>query len=328
MFGGVKSSQVADNSEKWNQKNSPEFPDEAIRRFLFGRLSAAEQMTFEEVLIADDALETRVRLAECELADDYAFGRLSTAERELFEQRFLVSAARQQKLRVSKALRARFASASVVPTAAPSAGTTLGEKLQRLLGLKQPSWRPAISLVILILLLGSIWVMRKPQIRERLISQTQRLIPRRRPAPAKTPATDAEVSHHASNASPAPQQETPSPLEQERPASATGIVVLVPEKEYDRDGIAQVSVARTEGNILHIKLAIERNQPGTYRGELLTVAGQSVFTEASLKPAAGNASIDFDVPVRFLKAGDYQVKLSRVTDGIEEGVAAYYFRVQ
>lgn len=28
------------------------------------------------------------------------------------------------------------------------------------------------------------------------------------------------------------------------------------------------------------------------------------------------------------KAGDYQVKLSRVTDGIEEGVATYYFRVQ
>jgi len=62
--------------------------------------------------------------------------------------------------------------------------------------------------------------------------------------------------------------------------------------------------------------------------ELHTVAGQSVFSEESLKPAVGGTTIDFDVPVRFLKAGDYQVKLSRVTDGIEEGAATYYFRVQ
>ena len=62
--------------------------------------------------------------------------------------------------------------------------------------------------------------------------------------------------------------------------------------------------------------------------ELHSVAGQSVFSEASLKPAAEGTTIDFDVPVQFLEAGDYQVKLSRVAAGIEEGVATYYFRVQ
>ena len=104
-------------------------------------------------------------------------------------------------------------------------------------------------------------------------------------------------------------------------------MVLVPANRYESDRIAQVSLA-SGARDLHVQLEFKSNQPATYRAELLTVAGQSVFTETSLKPAAVGTTIDFDVPVRFLKAGDYQVKLSRVTDGIEEGMASFYFRVQ
>ena len=309
---------MADNSEEFDKKDSPEFSDEAIRRFLFGSLSAAEQLTFEEGLFANERLETRVRLAECELADDYAFGRLSAAERELFEQKFLVSAARQQKLSVSKALRDRFARAF----AAPSEGTTIGERLQRLLGLNQPSWRLALSVVILMLLIGTVWlVLHEPHIRDKFFA-------RRRPAPAATSNTDQQESHHPVKPSPAPpQEETASTPEPERPVPAPGAVVLVPENRYERDRIAQVSLAH-DARDLHVQLEFKINQPAKYRAELLTVAGQSVFSAGSLKPAGGGTTIDFDVPVRFLKAGDYQVKLSRVTEGIEEGVASYYFRVQ
>ena len=45
---------MADNSEEFDKKDSPEFSDEAIRRFLFGRLSAAEQLKFEERLFTDE----------------------------------------------------------------------------------------------------------------------------------------------------------------------------------------------------------------------------------------------------------------------------------
>lgn len=324
VFGGVNSFLMADNTEQFDKKNSPEFSDEAIRRFLFGRLSAAEQLTFEEGLFIDDALETRVRLAECELADDYAFGRLSAAERELFEHRFLVSAARQQKLGVSKALRDRFASASAVPTAAPSAEMTISERLQRLLGLNQPSWRLAFSVVILILLIGTIWSVLGPRINKRFIT-------RRRLAPVATPGTNQQEAHHPTKASPTPlQEETPSPPEPARPAPAPVVanLILVPMNAYERDRVPQISLGDSVRDVLHVQLEFQSNQPVTYRAELLTIAGQSVFTEGSLKPAAGNAWIDFDVPVRFLKAGDYQVKLSRVTAGIEEGVATYYLRVQ
>ena len=333
MSGGVNSFLMADNSEEFDKKDSPEFSDEAIRRFLFGSLSAAEQSTFEERLFADERLEARVRLAECELADDYAFGRLSAAERELFEQRFLVSTARQQQLNVSNALRDRFASSSEVTqtvslrsqpvqTPEPSAGTTISEKLQRLLGLNQPSWRLALSVVILLLLIGAVWsVLREPRIRNKFFA-------RHRPAPAATPNTDPQESHHATKPPPTPTQEaTASTPEPERPTPAPGAAVLVPENQYDRDRITQVSLA-SDARDLHVQLEFKSTQPAAYRAELLTVAGQSVFSAGALKPAAGGTTIDFDVPVRFLKTGDYQIRLSRVTDGIQEGVARYYFRVQ
>ncbi len=99
-----------------SDNNSPEFSDDAIRRFLFGRLSAAEQTTLEERLFADDDLEARVRLAEFDLADDYALERLSVADCEAFAEKFLLSAERKRTLGVSTALRERFAS---VTTTAP-----------------------------------------------------------------------------------------------------------------------------------------------------------------------------------------------------------------
>jgi len=325
---------VADNKEQFDKENSPEFSDEAMRRFLFGSLSAAEQLAFEERLFVDDRFEARVRRAECELTDDYAFERLSIAERELFEHRFLVSTGRQQKLRLSRVLREHFAAASNVtqtvslraqPVQRPSRGIMIGEGLQRLLGLNQPSWRLVLSVVILIVLVGTIWsVLQSPGIRNRFITK-------RRPAPAASPVTNQQESHHPTKASPTPlSEETSSPPEQKGPAFATdeGSVVLVPGGIYDPDRIPRVSLPDGELATVRVQLAIKTNRLETYRAELLTVAGQSVFSEGSLKSATGNAPIEFEVPVRVLKAGDYQVKLSRVTDGIEEGVATYYFRVE
>jgi hypothetical protein len=317
---------MADITEQSDKANSPQFSDETIRRFLFGRLSAAEQSTFEETLFADDALETRVRLTECELADDYVFERLSDDDQELFEQRFLVSAARQQKLSVSRALRDRFASAPAVATATTSLRTTIGERLQRFLVLNKPSWKPALSMLILIALAGTVWViLRKPLIRERLISQTKQLIPRRRPAPVQTPGANQQEAHHTAKAPTPPPAESPTALSSRLVVET---VALAPESTYDRDRIRSVTLSQFAPDILSLRLTLVNSQPGTYRAELLTIAGQSVFTEGSRTPAAASGSIDFDVPVRFLSAGDYQVKLSRVTEGIEEGVATYYFRVQ
>jgi hypothetical protein len=315
---------VADNTEQLDKEKSPEFSDEAIRRFLFGSLSAAEQTAFEERLFADATLETQVRRAECELTDDYAFERLSPSERELFEQRFLVSTGRQQQLSVSRALREHFAIASTV-SSRPHPVPSIGKRLQRLFGPKQPSWRLAFSLVILSLLVGTIWIVaRKPALREQLITQGKKLIPRRRPAPQTAPLPNQQESHHPVKALPTPlPEETPSP-----PPAIVESVVLAPQNAYDRDQIRSVKVPQAEPDVLRLQLTLGTSQSETYRAELSTISGESVLVEQSLKAPAAGESIVLEVSARVLKPGDYQVKLRRVTEGTQADVATYYFRVQ
>jgi hypothetical protein len=288
-----------------------------VRRFLLGNLTAAEQTTFDERLFADHDLEKRVRLAECELADDYAFERLSAGESELFEQRFLVSSARRQKLIVSKALRDRFATERAVAGAAPSV-MTFRERLQYWFGLHQPYWKLALRVIVLLLLIGTMWsVLRGPRLGERFFA-------RRRPAPVATSPKNTQEANHPVNPSP-PPREAPPPPEQLAPAPV--VVLLVPQHGYDPAHIAVVNLPDGERGVLQLQLSAKGN-PETDRAELLTISGQSVLTEGALKASPGIDIVSFEVPGRLLTAGDYQMKLSRMSDGVEAVVVTYYFRVQ
>jgi hypothetical protein len=79
---------------------------------------------------------------------------------------------------------------------------------------------------------------------------------------------------------------------------------------------------------VRLQLAFNIKTEESYRAELMTAAGQSLYSTGSFKPAGGNGPIEFEVPSNFLRAGDYQVKLRRVTNDNDEVVATYYFRVQ
>jgi hypothetical protein len=303
-----------DNPEQFDKDGPAEFSDEATRRFFLGQLNGAEQTTFEERLFADDRLEARVHLAEFELADDYACQRLSAADRELFEQKFLVTADRRRRLRVSRALHDRFA--FVLP--APSDGSVV-ERLRRLLSLDQPIRKIALAAVMLLVLIGTVWLLlREPRINRRLIATR----PPATPAPTATP----EVAHHGSNAPSAPAHEQTSPPMPPHEPPVLASVVLVPGKARDA---VQIPVPQGERDIVRMQLRLERYKLEAYRVELLSSSGQSVFTAPSLKPYdSQDRRIEFDVPARLLKSGYYQVRLGRVSEGSAEGLARYYFRVQ
>lgn len=263
---------MADDTSQFDQQVShDEHSDEVVRLFLFGKLPAAQQVKFEERLFSDEQLETRVRLAENELADDYAYERLSATERDLFEQKFLVSTARRQKLSVSKALHERFAAPSPAPATA-----TLGERLQRLLSWNQVSWKLAAAVVTLVLFVGTTWLLlRRPQLRQELITQGQKLIPRRRPVPPARPDQNREETHHPKLPSSGENSIPPPPA-----PTVVANIILVPEGAYDGDHITHVSLPQSEGNLLRVQLAVERNRLGQYQVEVLTVSGQTIFAES------------------------------------------------
>ena len=304
-----------------DQNNSADFPDDTIRRFLLGRLSALEQPGFEQRLFADNILHARVRLAELELADDYAYGRLDNLERELFVEKFLVSAERRRRVKVSRVLRDRFASAPV------ETKTTFIERLRPLREFTRPAWRYAFAVVIFVLLIGTVWVVvkKEPRIKEEI---TKRFVRKRAPVPS----SPVESSHPTNNSTPE-HQTSPSPMpvhDRTSPTSTADVTVsLTPARSPDSSNMPSVNLPKGEQEVLRLQLALKPDQPGPFRVELFTGDGQSVFSDEAIKAAGnGSAQIDFDVPARLLKPGSYQVRVSRDKTEGQEIVGSYYFRVQ
>jgi hypothetical protein len=308
------------------EDQNKQFSDKAIRRFLFGGLSAAEQTTLEECLFTDDALEARVRLAEFDLADDYALEHLSAADREAFEEKFLLSAERKRKLTISTALRDRFASLSTVVTTRPKgAKTSISERWRLLFGPNQRAWRLAFGVAILVVLVGTVWLLvKEPRIKEGI---RVGIFNRRAPAPA--PSEPRPAAHSNNTSSPPEHHLTPSPMPPHEPTASPVIlsVDLFSDASRDHNKIPLLDLPRGEHDIVRLQLALKLNKAGSYRAELLTKDGSSVFSADGLKFNESGAGIEFDVPARLLRPGDYQIRLGRPANETPRGETEYYFRV-
>jgi len=316
-----------DNNQHPGQKNLAEFSDDAVRRFLLGDLRSEERPAFEERLLSDDRLEARVRLAEFDLADDYALARLNATDRAAFEQKFLLSADRKRKLNVSTALRDRFASAATVATTAQSgAKATISERLQRLTGFDRRAWRFAFGAVVLVMLVAGAWLVLKESHIGRAIS------PRPIVTSSPSPGSKREAQHPPGPSLPPEHQTTPSPMpshDQTTPSPTIASVVLLPDASPDGDKLASINLPKGEYDMVRLRLALRANQTGIYRAELLAIDDQTIFSAQSLQSTRADAGkVDFDIPAVLLKIGDYQVKLSRTDGGSKGSVATYYFRVQ
>src|SRR5258706_5532118 len=201
-----------------NRNQAIEFSDEAIRRFLLGRLNASEQPAFEQQLFSNSRLDARVRLAELDLADDYAYERISPDEHVLFSERFLVSAARRHEVEVSIALHDHFAFVG-------STKSTFIARARSLLRLNRLAWRYTFAVLIFILLVGGTWVIVKKDRRIKDVITKRWGRPR-----SPSPTVPAETNHPTNNSLPE-HQTSPSPMpvhDQTSAPSVNAIIALTP----------------------------------------------------------------------------------------------------
>ena len=77
-------------------------PDDHLRRYLLGELSADEQLKFEERVLTGDDYKKCLETAEHVLIADYVREDLTEAEREMFERHFLSFDGRKEKLRFAE----------------------------------------------------------------------------------------------------------------------------------------------------------------------------------------------------------------------------------
>ena len=295
-----------------NRQTNSQFSDDSIRRFLLGRLQDSEQTIFEEQLFTNGDLEARLRLAEFELADDYAFKRLTESETKAFRERYLLTTDRNQKLNVSQAIRERFLTEPV-----DEIKPTVSQRLMPWFDLRRPAWRYAFATLIVVLILGTVFLVTKePQIVKKFLPD------RFKPRPHASP-TPQMMNHSTGSSSPVHDEPSPPAVPHESPLD----VSLTATSSMDQSPVITLPVG--ENAVVRFQLLIRDGAQGAYRVDLGTTSGETLFSAESLKPfGARPASISFDVPARVLKSGQYQIRLTRVDDQGKPQVSQYYFRVQ
>jgi hypothetical protein len=304
---------MANNNGHFEQDNSSGSSDETIRRFLLGELSESEQPLFEQQMFTDAGLDSRVRLAEIDLTDDYAFERLSAADRVLFEERFMVTSSRRRELNVSSALRDRF---SMRATAAWAEKVTVAKRWRHLFGFSRPAWKIAFGVLILLILFGTVLlVVKEPRLTQQI---TNKINPKR-----SAPRSSPQEMQHPTNTSSPEHQTTPAPMPLHDSANPlTESAVLFPSPP-DLGKIPTLTLRNGENSVVRLRLAV-LDQTVPYRAEVLTIDGKSVFSVDWLSGPPFNV----DVSASLLKSGKYQIRLSDARDGSKKEVASYYFRVQ
>jgi hypothetical protein len=117
------------------------------------------------------------------------------------------------------------------------------------------------------------------------------------------------------------------PAHDQTPPAAVSIALMPAVSSQTRE-VPAVNLPKGDQDVVRLQLVLKPDHTGPYRAEVLTIEGSPVFSTEALNLNDARLEVDFDVPARLLKTGDYQVRLSRSDKGSQEYVAHYYFRVQ
>ena len=279
-----------------------QFSDAAIRQFLLGQMRGSERVAFERVLCCDASLEQRTRLEEIAVADDYATRRLHGKDRDAFTETFACSSARRNQIEVSIALRERFA---------PAASAGRGEAW---LPPKHPVWKLAFATMILIMLFATIWVATKePRFVRRFVPH------RNRPAAATTPTP--EVTHHAERVAEPAHNDRQTPV----PGHELAGLVVVLDSTTKAENAPIVTLSTILDENLRVQLVVGEVAQSTYLAELIKSTGEIVYSEREIAATDDSTRVNFDIPIEYLAAADFQIKLTRTSDGKQ---MMYFLRVR
>jgi len=217
-----------------------------------------------------------------------------------------LSSGRRSALKVSTALRAQLVEA-------PNSQPFLIGPSRALLLLRHPAWRFAFASLILVLVLAGVWLVTKePQLVRQIIH------PRARPTAISTPTP--EVAHHGTDSGAAPvHQSEPSQL----PEHEVGVQTLVLRQSPEPTATLTIAGGTTS---IRFELAVEHPLPTGYRADLATHDGEVLYTTEQVFITNGTDRVRFDVRTDKFTQGDFQIKLTQISD--RKLIASYNFRVQ
>jgi hypothetical protein len=286
----------------------PHEEQEYARRFLLGYLDEGERQLVAERLTTDADYLELVLQAESELMEDYLKGLLSEEERKRFGKYVLTNRQQVDQLNLTRALGA----SAMVPAAANSPPIVTKTKPADPYNLRGPglSWasiphvKLSIAAIILVAICGTLviilWRNNKSKINSTQ-SLSEELIKLN---------TQQSLNANARN---------------------QGFIIgsLKGGLVRDEQEIKAFTIPKTE-ELVQLRLQIGSGDYQSFQAVLLTAENRELFTLPDLKATSigGERMVVIYLPAKILTAGDYQLRLSGLTQNNQPMyLGRYNFRV-
>lgn len=299
--------------------------DDAIVRYLLGKLDEAERSAFEDRLVSHNSLFEQVEATEGELLDAYACGELSVIDRAALERGVLASPEGRMRLAFARALMTRT-SESNRELAAVGNVLSPGKGVAPWIG-SRPTLMFATAAAVLAILAIVTWIAV-----DRSRSPVQPEQTRREPAAnanvnAQEPPRDAYPGNLPQDVN-ANERERKAPAPQGKDELPSSMIAFAFAAQTTR-GVEELRVLTVPPSASTVRLQLEflSSGRGPYTAVLRTAAGAAVLRRPGLRAQRRHESsrVTVDIPIDRLAEDEYELAL--IGSGSDDVVADYQFRV-
>lgn len=317
--------------------------EKLIAEYLLGDLPEEQQVEIEDRAFQDTEYLASITAVENDLIDEYVRDEMPETVRRKFENRFLASAERRKRVEFAKALTQitseyAFKEKGVVAAVSVSWRDSLEAFFRSL----NPVAKFAMAAIVLLVLVGGAWLVTETlRLRTRLTTlqaenQSQRNLEqqveleRRRNAELNARLNQEKQQREQSEESLRQLTETAN-ANTPAPRSIIASLTLLPGISRGGGDKPTLSIA-PDASLVRLQIGIDpEEQFKTFAVDLRSVAGRQVWTRENLtaRNRRGARSIGLTLPATALKPGEYELKLTGVTEGgATEDVGFYYFDVR
>jgi hypothetical protein len=322
--------------------------EKLIAQYLLGELPEEQQIAIEDRAFADQDYLAAITAVENDLIDEYVRHELSPSDRQRFKERFLASAQRRKRVDFARAL-AQVKSEVVVPernVVATAPSWSWRESFYAFVNGFNPAARFAVVAAMILLVVGAAWLFTRTLWLQRQLTQLQAENQSRQ---NQRQALEQQIDQERRR-----NEELNARLNQEkqqraqsdeslRRLSETGDATNPPHRPViasitllpglSRGGGQKPSlVLPDDASLVRLQVGIDpEEQYKAFAVEVRTLSGRQVWTRENLtaRNRRGIRAIGLTVPATALKPGDYELRLSGITEGSgSEDVGFYYFTVK
>ncbi len=317
--------------------------EKLIAQYLLGDLTEEQQVDIEDRAFQDTEYLASITAVENDLIDEYVRGEMPETVRQKFENRFLASGERRKRVEFAKALthitsEYAFKGKGVVAPVSLSWRDSLEAFFRSL----NPVAKFAMAAIVLMVLVGGAWLITETlRLRNRLTTlqaenqsrqnlERQMELERRRNEELTAQLNQEKQQREQSEES---LQRISETANETTPAPRAIIASLTLLPGISRGGGDKPSVTVAPGaRLVKLQIGIDpEEQYKTFAVDLRSVAGRQVWTRENLsaRNRRGVRSIGLTLPATALRPGEYELKLTGVTEGgATEDVGFYYFDVR